>query len=302
MVDTALEQAVSCLPRELRLCVLERGGQLDFEEVRLRAGRGLFLTGADGRETQVFLGGRPVAVTVDDLALVVEMATRASFQLAAEKLRQGFLPLQGGHRLGLCGTVTVRNGEISGFQTLSSLAIRIARPVEGFGAPLAEGMMAGGQVGSTLILSPPGYGKTTLLRDTLCQLSAKTGLRIGLADERGEVAAMWRGCPQLAVGQTTDVLDGCPKAQGLLQLLRGMNPQLLAMDEITAPEDVQALTCAANCGVAVLATAHGSGRQELERRPLYRTLLQEGVFGQLCILKKEDGVRRYELEPLPWDG
>lgn len=297
--EEGLEQAAACLPRELRIAVLATGADKTVEEVRLRAGRGLFLTLGSGREEQVIVGGAPIPVTGDDLSLTVELATRASFQVAAEQVRRGFLPLKGGHRLGLCGTVNVQGGEITGIRELSSLAVRVARPVPGFGRAVTEGMVQGRRVKSTLILSPPGYGKTTLLRDTLRLLSEERRLRIGLADERGEVAGLWRGVPQLDVGPTTDVLDGCPKAQGLLTLLRGMNPQVLAADEITAPQDVEALTQAANCGVALVATAHAAGLEDLKRRPLYKRMLAQRCFERICVIERRGAGRTCRLEALP---
>lgn len=299
MKEEALEQAASCLPRELRIAALATAKGKRVEELRLRAGRGLFLTLAEGREEQVIVGGRPIPVTADDLSLTVELATRASFQVASERVKRGFLPLKGGHRLGLCGTVTVQGGEITGIRELSSLAVRVASPVPGFGRTAVEGMMQGKRVKSTLILSPPGYGKTTLLRDTLRLLSEEQHLRIGLADERGEVAGLWHGTPQLDVGSTTDVLDGCPKAQGLLTLLRGMNPQVLAADEITAPADVEALTQAANCGVALVATAHAAGVEDLKRRPLYRRMLSQKCFERVCIIDRRGAKRTCRVEVLP---
>ena len=121
---------------------------------------------------------------------------------------------------------------------------------------------------------------------------------MALADERGEVAALYRGLPQLEVGRRTDVMEGCPKAQGLMLLLRAMNPQVLAVDEITAPEDIKALTAAAGCGVILLATAHGEGRADLERRPLYRPLLEEGLFHRLIHIRREGERRVYTVEEL----
>ena len=122
--------------------------------------------------------------------------------------------------------------------------------------------------------------------------------RVGVADERGEIAALFDGVPQLDVGPRTDVMEGCPKAWGLMTLLRGMNPQVLAVDEITAPEDVAALVSAAGCGVTLLATAHGAGREDLSRRKLYRGLLEEGVFRRLVRIRREAGRRIYEVEVL----
>ena len=144
-------------------------------------------------------------------------------------------------------------------------------------------------------------GKTTLLRDLIRLVSEGEGcapLRVSLADERGEVAAMYNGRPQLEVGRRTDVVEGCPKAQGLMLLLRGMNPQVLAVDEVTAPEDVQALTAAVGCGATLLATAHGSELADLERRPVYRPLLKEGLFRFLVRIRREDGGRVYTVEEL----
>lgn len=159
----------------------------------------------------------------------------------------------------------------------------------------------GGRFASTLILAPPGMGKTTLLRDLIRALSSGEGCpphRVSLADERGEVAALYRGVPQLDVGPGTDVMEGCPKAMALMLLLRGMGPQVLAADEITAPEDVKALLTAAGCGVSLLATAHGESREDLRRRPLYRPLLEEGIFRRLVLIDGQGDARRYRVEVL----
>ena len=154
---------------------------------------------------------------------------------------------------------------------------------------------------STLLLSPPGGGKTTLLRDLIRAVSDGEGgpaLRVGVADERGELAAMYQGEPQFSIGRQTDVLDGCPKGPALLMLLRGMNPQVLAADEITAPEDAAALEMAANCGVSLLCTAHAGSLEELKARPLYRRLLDEGLFRRLVIIERAGRERRYPVVEL----
>ncbi len=293
---TPLEQAAAFLPRELRLAVLSSGQ--DPEELRLRAGRPFALCGADGRETPVLWMGKPLELTADDLRLTLEISTCASYHAAVEKLCQGFLPLKGGHRLGVTGTVDLREGKIHGYRALSSLCLRIAHPVQGIGWEAAEQVFRPEGAVSTLLLSPPGLGKTTLLRELIRLGSDRYGQRVGLADERGEVAALWHGVPQFDVGASTDVLDGCPKAEGLQLLLRTMNPQLLAADEITAPEDIAALSAAANCGVSVLATAHGGSLEDLRRRPLYRRLLDEGIFRQVVHISRQGSRRSYRVEPV----
>ena len=155
---------------------------------------------------------------------------------------------------------------------------------------------------STLILAPPGAGKTTLLRDLVRGLSdgdVGPPLRVGVADERGEVAALWQGEPQLYVGRHTDVIDGCSKAEGLSILVRGMNLQVVAVDEITDPADVRAITEAAGCGVALMATAHGTGREDLTRRAVYRALLGNGIFQRMVVIERQGRGRGVRVEVLP---
>ncbi|MCD7880751.1 MAG: stage III sporulation protein AB [Clostridiales bacterium] len=299
----AVRTAVSVLPSGLRRVLLARqpGEQSGWEEIRLRAGRGLSCTDGTGRERPVLEQGRPVPITREHLRQTVELATHASLQGLEGKLAAGFLPLEGGHRLGLCGTASLRDGRICAFRSLSSVNLRIACPAPGIGAPLLPQLMEGGHFYSTLILAPPGEGKTTLLRD-LIRLLGCAGIRVGLADERGEVAALRDGVPQLDVGPLADVADGCAKGDGLLLLLRSMSPQVLAVDEITHPADAEALCQGANCGAAVLATAHGSGREELERRSALAPLLEQRVFRYLLTIRRQDGVRQYRVEPMPCSG
>ncbi|MCC8181429.1 MAG: stage III sporulation protein AB [Clostridiales bacterium] len=299
----AVREAVSVLPLSLRRVLLARKPeeQNGWEEIRLRAGRGLSCTDGTGRERPALERDRPIPVTEEHLRQTVELATHASLQGLEGKLAAGFLPLAGGHRLGLCGTASLRDGRICAFRSLSSVNIRVAFPVPGVGAAILSRLMDERRFCSTLILAPPGEGKTTLLRD-LVRLLGLDGIRVGLADERGEVAARRDGVPQLDVGPLSDVADGCPKGDGLLLLLRSMSPQVLAVDEITHPADAEALCQGANCGAAVLATAHGSGREELERRSALNPLLEQRVFQYLVTIRRRDGIRQYRVEPMPCFG
>ena len=291
-------QAVQALPLRLRqeALSLPEGDRARAEELRLRAGWPMTAVLPEGERP---LGGPPVEGR--ELEQLVEIASRASLHTVLDQVRRGYLTFEGGHRIGLCGTAALREGEIHALRAISFANLRIARQVKGAAAPVLDGLCPGGRLADTLILAPPGLGKTTLLRDLIRSVSEGEGctpLRVSLADERGEVAAMYNGRPQLEVGRRTDVAEGCPKAQGLMLLLRAMNPQVLAVDEITAPEDVGALITAAGCGVTLLATAHGEGRAGLERRPLYRPLLDEGLFRFLVRIRREGERRIHTIEEL----
>lgn len=291
-------QAVRALPPRLRqeALTLSEEDRARAEELRLRAGWPMtVLVGGAERP----LGGEPVEIT--ELERLVEIASGASLHAVLDQVRRGYLTFEGGHRVGLCGTAVLREGEIHALRCISSANLRIARQVKGAAGPVLDRLCPGGRLADTLILAPPGLGKTTLLRDLIRSVSEGEGcvpLRVSLADERGEVAAMYNGLPQLEVGRRTDVAEGCPKAQGLMLLLRAMNPQVLAVDEITAPEDVRALITAAGCGVTLLATAHGEDRTDLERRSLYRPLLEEGLFRFLVGIRREGERRVYTVEEL----
>ena len=291
-------QAVQALPQRLRreALSLTECDRAQAEELRLRAGWPMTVLLPQGEHS---LGGPPVEGA--ELEQLVEIASRASLHTVLDQLRQGYLTMEGGHRIGLCGTAVLREGEIHSLRSLSSANLRIARQVKGAAVPVLDGLCPGGRLAGTLILAPPGLGKTTLLRDLIRSVSEGEGcvpLRVSLADERGEVAALYGGQPQLEVGRRTDVVEGCPKAQGLMLLLRAMDPQVLAVDEITAPEDVRALVMAAGCGVTLLATAHGEDREDLTRRPLYRRLLEEGLFRFLLRIRREGERRIYTIEEL----
>ena len=293
------EQAAAVLPEALRDGLSRLGeDRLDqLEELRLRRGfplAALFETGEADTDTP--------PVGEDDLRRTVENATQSSAHTALDKACRGFYTLRGGHRMGMCGTVVNREGRAAALRELSSLSIRVARPVTGLAGPLLRPLTEEGRFLSTLIVAPPGAGKTTLLRDLVRALSdgeAGEPLRVSVADERGEIAALWEGKPELDVGKHTDVMDGCPKALGLELLLRGMNPQVLAADELTSPDDLGAAELAAGCGVPLLATAHGGGRQDLLRRPLYRELLALGIFQKLVTIRRgPDGERETAVEDI----
>lgn len=293
--DRALRQALDCLPpaRAAELLTLEP--EQPVEEVRLRAGRPPSMRTALGEQETGF-----APVTASELRETLSRAARYSVHSYAESMRHGFIPLEGGHRLGLCGTVAEENGQVIGVRGLSSVNLRVARQVDGLDDMLRPWVGAGAP-DSVLLLAPPGFGKTTLLRAWV-RLVSDGGYPVSVADERGEIAALADGVPQFDLGRCTDVLEGCAKSRAALMLLKTMSPALLAMDEVTAPEDLRAIAVCAHCGTAVLASAHAANVDDLRRRPLYRALLALGVFRRAVVIERQDGVRRYRMEELEGNG
>jgi len=270
-----------------------------LEEIRLREERPLHLVLAKG-DTFVTPAGALTAdftqaerVGHEEVSRTFQAVAKGSVYAWEEEVRSGFITVEGGHRVGLCGRAVTEAGRIRTLRQVAGLNIRIAREVKGAADRLLPHLVSGGGVCSTLLISPPQAGKTTLLRDLIRQISNGVpalnlrGMKVGLVDERSEVAGCHRGVPQRDLGPRTDVLDGCPKAEGLMLLIRALSPQVVAVDEIGRPADGDAVMEALHAGVAVLATAHGNDLADIARRPALAMLLQAGAFQRAVILGRE---------------
>lgn len=297
------EQALELLPVRWQQLArrLPDWRKAQAEEFRLRTGRPMTVVTCEG-EILVSDELPRALVTQSDLEQLCDMVTGYSRYAVSETLSKGYLIGRGGFRVGVCGTAVLRDGVNTNLRDISSVTVRISRQVRGTAEPLLTELWGSEGFRSTLLLAPPGAGKTTLLRDMICALSdgseTRPACRVGVVDERGELAAMYRGVPQLEVGTHTDVLDACPKAMGITMLLRAANPQIIAVDEITAEEDLRAMLAAANCGVKLLATIHAADREELERKALFARLLELQVFQRLVTITVEDGRRICRTETL----
>ena len=278
-----LELVWRVLPRRIREKVME--GDLErVQEVRLRCGQPVMLKHADG--SLQFLKER---ITAADIRETVSLLSAYSLYAFEEELRQGYLTIEGGHRVGFCGKAVMENGKIRTLKQINALNIRIARERKGWAEEFLGDLAEGSSFYHTLIISPPGCGKTTLLRDLIRCLSDK-GKMVGVVDERGEIAPLRDGVPQMDVGMCTDVLEGCPKATGMLLLLRSMGPEIIAVDELGKKEDMEAVHEVLHCGVKLVATAHGYGFADICQRLGELT----DVFERYLILSNRKGTGTLE--------
>ena len=271
-----LKQVLQYFPQEMRKFILSMSGIHATEEIRLRLGRPIALY-IHGSERAL-----PLHAEEELLQSVMDAVTQRSQYAVMDMLSKGYLILPGGHRIGVCGTGVYREGNIRTLRDISSLNFRIARQIYGVGTSCVD--FLGKHLGSCLCVGIPGCGKTTLLRDLIRQLSDRYCQRIAVVDERMEIGACCDGKCQFDLGAHTDILSGVKKADGIELVLRSMSPQWIALDEITAFEDVEAMIRASYCGVKFLATAHADGIEELRSRPVYRKLLDEHIFPNLILL------------------
>lgn len=278
----------------------------DIEEIRLKVQRPLMIQNNTGDffvSRSGLLGQdkkNAYIVDKDEIKKTIEIMCDSSVYAVQDEIKNGYIIIRGGHRVGIAGKVVIRNKDIYHIKDISSLNIRIARQIIGAADKLTEHIYKDKKIYNTLIISPPQCGKTTMLRDIARQFSNGIkrlnirGYKVGIVDERSEIAACCQGIPQHDVGFRTDVLDGCPKAQGIYMMIRSMSPEIIITDEIGGGEDIYALTRALNAGIKIITSVHGYGRQDILNKPSLRNLIIGNFFEKIVVLSRNEGAGTIE--------
>lgn len=278
-----LDKIIIKLPAELgnRLKMLPSSISDHLEEIRLRCGHPVLLL-ADGQEYEVDSISRDT-INNDLLNNIFNSLLNYSTYAYQEELTNGYITIEGGHRVGICGHTVMENGKVKTIKNISSINIRRSQEFIGVSDACMKYLIKGNkQVYNTLIVSPPKCGKTTLLRDMIRNFS-NMGFQIGLCDERSEVSGAYHGQTSYNLGLRTDVLDGCPKEKGMIMLIRSMAPDIIATDEIGKKEDCYAIEAAVCAGISLLTTIHGSCYDDLLNSGIGE-LVKRGVFERIIFL------------------
>jgi len=284
------EEILNILPGSVRqLMKKEKLNPAYLQEIRLRTGQPLLLR-YKGEER--FVGeicGGAYVVTRKDIREMLDYISSYSLYAYEQEMRQGFITIEGGHRVGLAGQVIVEDGKVKNLKHISSIHVRMSHEAVGCADKIFPYVTRRKGLYHTLIVSPPGCGKTTLLRDMIRQVSDGNpylkGRAVGVVDERSEIGGCYMGVAQNKLGIRTDILDCCPKAEGMIMLIRSMGPEVIAVDEIGAGEDVHAIEYAMHCGCKMIATAHGYSMEELKKKPVFEHIFREKRFERYIFLK-----------------
>jgi stage III sporulation protein AA len=285
-----MDDILSFLPKRIAelLDAVPPNDKDGMEEVRIRINRPLEIT---VRGKPNFL---PYIIPPEDAVQLLNKLGHFSMYTLEEELKRGYITIAGGHRVGLAGKVILENGSVKAIRDISSFNFRIAREKIGIADPLMPYIYQNGWK-HTMIIGPPQTGKTTLLRDIARMISSGVPdkkvppLKAGIVDERSEIAGCVKGVPQLTFGPRVDILDSCPKAEGMMMMIRSMSPDILVVDEIGRKEDADAILEAVNAGIKLIMTTHGESLEDIQKRPTLKPILEMGIFDRFVELGRISG-------------
>ena len=265
-----------------------------IQEIRIKVGKPIILNLAFEEKVLDYIPTR------EDLRHLITKISNYSLYAFEEEIKQGYITLKGGHRVGLAGECVMSKGEVRTIKNISSLNIRICKEVIGASNKVMRLITENDRVYNTLIVSPPKCGKTTILRDIaknlsngMYQISLK-GKKVTIVDERSEIAACYNGIPQMNVGIRTDILDNCLKKSGMIMAIRSLSPEVLICDEIGTEGDLEALNMAFNSGVNIIVTVHGYDINDIYNREVFKELIDNCVLERIIVLSNRRGAGTIE--------
>ena len=244
-----------------------------LEEIRIRTGSSICII-SGGREFVI----DSIPIDYDIMNRILNSLLNHSYYAYEEELAKGYITIEGGHRVGICGRAVLDRGRVHLIKDISSVNIRCSREIIGIAEPLRSDITDR----NVLVISPPGCGKTTLLRD-ITRLLSSSGKQVSVCDERSEIAGTYLGQSAYDLGPRTDILDGCPKAEGMMMLIRSMGPDVIVTDEIGRTEDAAAIEAAVCAGINIVASIHGSSYEEAAASRI-GDMIKNGIFSRLIFL------------------
>ena len=278
------DEIYKILPKEISNIVKQYLQEDAVQEIRIKSGKPVILNLSYGEKVLDY------RTTSEDLKFMMAKVSNYSLYAFEEEIKQGYITLKGGHRVGLAGECVISNGEVRTIKNISSLNIRICREIIGSSNKIMNLITNNNRVYNTLIVSPPKCGKTTILRDIAKNISNGmykinlSGKKVTIVDERSEIAACYNGVPQMNVGIRTDILDNCLKKSGMIMAIRSLSPEVLICDEIGTKGDLEALNMAFNSGVNVIVTVHGYDIADVYGRAVFKDLIDNCILERIILL------------------
>lgn len=294
MINLYTEEILNILPSHISRLICDLDEVDKLQEIRFKIGRPIFFQIGNIEKLASY------EVKREDIRSIVQRMSNYSIYSFEEEIKQGYLTIKGGHRVGICGRCVIDEGKVKTIRDISSLNIRICREIYNASKLVMPYIVENGQVLNTIIISPPKCGKTTIIRDISKKISdgvdalSLKGKKVSVIDERSEIAGSYNGVPQLDVGLRTDVLDNCPKSEGIVMAIRSMAPEVMICDEIGTYNDVESILIALNSGVSLITTIHGFGVEDIYNRPVFKEIVENKVFKRAIVLSSKKSVGTLE--------
>ena len=289
-----MKDILNIFPQNIKYIIESIKSYENLQEIRVKVNKPLIIHIGNEEIIHQYI------ITTEDMKSFVQRMSSYSMYAFGEEIKQGYITIKGGHRVGICGSCIIENNKIKTIKDIASLNIRVGKEVIGCSNNIVPFLVSNNSIINTIIISPPKCGKTTILRDMSLNLSngifesGLTGKKVCVIDERSEIAACYNGIPQMQVGTRTDVLDNCPKSEGIMMAIRSMSPDIIICDEIGTQRDMESILMAMNSGVSLITSIHGLGIEDLYNRSVFNELIENRVFQRAVVLSGIDGAGTIE--------